>query len=168
MRVGAATNQAVSVAAVLVANGTLPGDPEIVDTYVDELARKFLTTMENIQNGGFNVPQAQQAVQAAFPGTVQQQAPAPAQPAWVAAVSTNTAGYNTTFSGSNKPLKLAEHPELDGWLHAQCAATGVSEVWDNRGKPGYVTAINSGAAKTPPPFRSATEGIDKSYWPPSR
>ena len=174
MRVGAAANQATSIAAVLVGNGQLTGDPEVVATYVDELARKLLNTMENIQGGLSSYAQPAQAQAYVAPAPVQQQqAVANVQAAFAGTTTvaptapSGSAGYNTTFSGASKPLKLAEHPELDGWLHAQAAAVGVDQVWDNRGKPGYVAAINSGAAKTPPPFRSATDGIDKSFWPPS-
>lgn len=174
MRIGAATNQAVSVAVSVI--DQLGGDPTQIGAYVEELASTFLGVMDKLQakaQGLTPTPAAAYvaaaptvALTAAFPGStyVAPQAPQAAQA--VQAVP-NTNGYNTEFSGSSRPLKLAEHPELDGWLHAQAAAKGVSEVWDNRGKPAYIAAIQSGAVKTPPPFRSATDGVDASFWPPS-
>lgn len=161
MRVGAATNQAVSIVAN--SGGALGYEPESIATYVEGLASKLLDVMDNLT--------AQVNVKAGFAGTTV----AAPQQAYIApqqvvtqpnATQVQNNGYNTAFSGSSRPLKLAEHPELDGWLHAQCAATGVTEVWDNRGKPDYIAAIQSGSAKTPPPFRSATQGITKSFWPP--
>lgn len=157
LRVGAAFNQASNVAAALVQNGRLPDDPTTIATYVDELAGELLTKM--------NDTQVVETTKASFPGTTVVATPV-AAPAYVAPVAAPPAANETTFSGSNKPLKLHEHPELPGWLHAQAAAKGVTEVWDNRGKPNYIAAIQSGAAKTPPPFRSSTAGNDTSFWAP--
>lgn len=180
MRVGAATNQAAGVVGSLVSIGYIADDDQVIAARVASLAGLFLGTMEGLQNSLAGYPQAAPAqpqvrpaaprvvaqVAAAFPGTTSVTTPQPvnliAQPA-----TRSPLGYNTQFSGAKTPLKLAEHPELDGWLHAQAAAVGVDSVWDNRGKPNYITAVNSGSAKTPPPFRSATEGIEKSFWPPS-
>jgi hypothetical protein len=164
MRVGAATNQAVSVAVQLIATGQLGVDPKEVATYAEELAKELLNVMDGLQ--------AAAGVGSAFAGTTTVVAPPrvtvplPVAAAAPAVGTVASSGYNTTFSGSSKPLRLSEHPELDGWLHAQAAAVGVLEVWDNRGKPAYITALSSGSPKTPPPFRSATAGIDKSFWPP--
>lgn len=157
MRVGAATNQAVSVAVAFL--DELGSDPTVIATYVGDLAAELLSVMDDLQ--------ATVLTKSGFAGTTQVAAPyvAPTAPA-AAATPSSPNGYNTEFSGSTKPLKLHEHPELDGWLHAQAAAVGVSEVWDNRGKAPYITAIANKAAKTPPPFRSATDGIEKSFWPP--
>jgi len=171
MRVGAATNQAVSLYAAGIEAGILPVDADTAAVFVEGQASKLLDVMDRLAQKVNGAPVAVAApqpqlnpaqVQAQFAGSTfvqpQQAAPAPAQAA--------PAGYNTQFSGSTRPLKLAEHPELDGWLHAQAAAVGVTEVWDNRGKPDYIAAIQSGNPKTPPPFRSATKGVDKSFWPP--
>lgn len=181
MRIGAATNQAVSLYASGIEAGQLPVDTDAVEVFVEATAGRLLGVMDRltvlVNGGGFKatvnqlasqeaaqgytpVPTAAQ-IQAAFPGSQY----VPQQPAAQVA-ATPPQGYNTQFSGSTRPLKLAEHPELDGWLHAQCAAVGVTEVWDNRGKPDYIAAISSGSPKTPPPFRSATKGVDKSFWPP--
>lgn len=166
LRVGAAYNQASGVATALVQNGRLPDDPTVVATYVEELASELLGKMETTQ--------AALAVGAAFAGTQIAASsfpanPAPADQSTYGAIPTPAHAVPTdehTFSGSSRPLKLAEHPELPGWLHTQATAKGVSEVWDNRGKANYIAAIQSGASKTPPPFRSATAGNDTSFWPP--
>ena len=166
MRVGAATNQAVSIA-VAAFGDTLSGTPpKDIAGYVGEVAAELLAVMDGLQAAaaiGQNFTGTTTVV--AAPVTARATIPLPVASAPVAQVAAPS-GYNTQFSGSNKPLKLAEHPELDGWLQAQAAAKGVTEVWDNRGKANFLAAIASGAVKTPPPFRSATEGNDTSFWPP--
>lgn len=179
MRVGAAANQASAVVAALITSGTINA-ADIVD-FQSDLTNSFLANMQGVQarlEGGTApvvAPQVQQAVaQAVAPQqyqTVDHAAEAVGQAfagttVAAPAATGGAAGYNTVFSGSNKPLDIST-PGLDAWLVAQATAVGVDKVWDNRGKPNFIQAINSGNPKTPPPFRSATEGIDKSFWPPS-
>lgn len=172
MRIGAAANQASNVIAGL----GITDLGQIISTH-EALLHGFLTNMEAAQDSmsaptpvaavtplvtPTAVAQAEYSMTEAFPGTTAT-APVAAAPVAVAA---GVSGYNTTFSGSNKPLDI-NTPGLDGWLVTQCKALGIDKVWDNRGKPNYIAAINEGKEKTPPPFRSATEGVDKSLWPPS-
>jgi len=172
IRVGAAGNQAAAIVAAQVQGGWV--ETGNIGSEYERLTRGFIGVMNTIQGelegGVVAVAPAPAAVAAqvadAFPGTTVVAAPAAVAVAPAPAVAVApAAGYNTQYSGSKSPLKLAEHPELDGWLHAQCAALGILEVWDNRGKDKYIAAINSGAERTPPPFRSATDGIEKSLWP---
>lgn len=176
MRVGAAHNQASTIAAALIQAGTFPAtDHRVIADYVGDLAGELLTKMNDAQDGSTTA-----AVSAAFAGTtvindaVTTVATVPAQtsvsaPTYAPTQAPASGGYNTTFSGSKKPLVIAEHPELDAWLVAQTKALGVDRVWDNRGKPEYVAAVAKLAAdpkaKTPPPFRSATDGITQGFWP---
>lgn len=161
MRVGAATNQAVSIVAAAIDQFGL--EPEVITNYVENLAGGLLAVMDRLQakvaggptgftapQQGMTVPQAQQAITNAFPGTTVAPQPAPAPQ-----------------GGKMRPLTLAEHPELPAWLHAQAAAVGVTRVWDNRQKPAYIQAVAAGRAKTPAPFRAADDGIDVSFWPPA-
>ena len=163
MRIGAAANQASNVIAGL----GITDLGQIISTH-EALLHGFLTNMEAAQDAmtaptplavvtpvvtPTAVAQAEYSMTEAFPGTS-------------AAAPVAAAGYNTTFSGSNKPLDI-NTPGLDAWLVTQCKALGIDKVWDNRGKPNYIAAVNEGKDKTPPPFRSATEGVDKSLWPPS-
>jgi hypothetical protein len=160
MRVGAATNQAVSVAVQLIADGQLGADPKEVATYAEQLAIELLEVMDGLQTAALGAG-VEKAVSAAFAGTTVVPTPA------VATVLAAAAASDHTPSGSSKPLGL-DHPSLPAWAAAQAQAVGVTQLWDNRGKPNYIAAIAAGAAKIPPPFRSATEGIDKSFWPPKK
>jgi hypothetical protein len=172
MRIGAAANQASNV----IAGMSITDLTTIISTH-EALLHGFLTNMEAAQDA-MTAPtplasvtpvvtpqaaaQAEASMAEAFPGTTA----TPPVPVAAAPVAAGVAGYNTAFSGSNKPLDIGT-PGLDAWLVTQCKALGIDKVWDNRGKPNYIAAINEGKDKTPPPFRSATEGVDKSLWPPS-
>lgn len=169
LRIGASFNQASNLVTALINGGQIDGsDYGNVISTVDAIASGLLEKM--------NAAQGIQVTQAAFPGTTVTTAapqttvnttPAPSAAAPSGSINPKY-GYDTTPSGSSKPLYLAEHPELPEWLHAQCRAVGVDKVWDNRGKANFVAAISKGLEKTPPPFRSATDGVDKSFWAPDR
>lgn len=179
MRLGAAGNQAAIVVGHQVFAGAL--NVENIGSEYERLLRGFVSVMDRVQSEMEGAAQAAPAPSA--PAQIVQQVAdtfnaTPAAPAAAPAVTPQVAevlgttpnpqyGYDTNYSGSSKPLKLAEHPELPQWLHAQAAALGCTQVWDNRGKPNFVQAIAEGRAKTPPPFRSATDGVDKGFWPPS-
>jgi hypothetical protein len=173
LRIGAASNQASTIVAAMLTAGLI-GTIDIPDFHRDIL-ETCLSNMEKVQsqienpNGGRIAPapavtpvavfNAEASMAEAFPTG---EAPSPVL---VTAGAPAAAGYNTAFSGSSKPLDVASLAATDGWLVAQCQALGIDKVWDNRGKPNYISAINEGKEKTPPPFRSATEGIEKSLWP---
>lgn len=171
MRVGAATNQAVSIVAADPA--AFGHDGDAIAAYVEDVAAKLIGVMGRLADA--LSPQAAAPAPVAAPAPQYptavvprpQVAAAVGQAAAVAAFGA-TVQDETTFSGNTRPMKLGENPGLPAWLHAQATAVGVTEVWDNRGKPNYVAAIASGNPKTPAPFRSATEGIDKAFWPPKR
>lgn len=160
MRVGAAMNQATSVAVALIAQGAISGEPIEVATYVEELAPLLVEKANDLQ--------ATEMAAAGFAGTTEAAAPAAPQGRFQprAPQQQAAAPARQSSGGGNKPLKLAEHPELPAWLHSQAKAKGVVEVWDNTNKPNYIAAIEAGLDKTPPPYRSATDGIEAAFWPP--
>lgn len=93
---------------------------------------------------------AMQQVQEVFP-TAQPQAPAP-QPQ-----------YQQAPTNMGVQVKGTQHGELPDWLIAQCAAAGVTQVWDNR----------DGLAQNNkrPWFKAAdgtknSRGDDMAFWPP--
>jgi hypothetical protein len=159
MRIGAATNQAVSVAVALVKTDQLGGDPAEVATYVEELAPRLLDVM--------NALQATTNVVEGFGGTVVEAKPTVKSAPAAASQSATAPSGDTEYSGITRPIVIADHLDiLPDWLVAQASAKGVESVWDNRGKDNYKNAIKKGWKKTPPPFRDSAEGSTHAFWPP--
>jgi hypothetical protein len=154
-------NQATSVAVALVTQGAISGEPIEVATYIEELAPLLVERANDLQ--------ATELASAGFAGTTAEAAPAEApqgrfqrrtqQAAAPAARPAQSSG------GRKAPIDVND-ASLPQWLKTQCKAKGVTKVWDNTDKPNYIAAIESGADKTPPPYRSATDGIEAAFWPP--
>jgi hypothetical protein len=71
--------------------------------------------------------------------------------------------YGQAPTNMGVQVKGTQHGELPDWLVAQCAAAGVTQVWDNR----------DGLAQNPkrPWFKAAdgtknARGDDMAFWPP--
>ena len=173
IRVGAAANQAASVIA-----GRNDIDITDVEAFHLDLTRAFLRNMGTVQDEQTGTVAAVAPVAPVRPITPAQQAPQATQPLQAAQANLEAAlgatavmekdyGYDLTPSGSNRPLNVSD-PRVPDFVRAQAAAVGCTEVWDNRGKPKFIAAIQAGKDRTPPPFRSATEGVDQGFWPADR
>ena len=145
----------ITQVAAKIAADLIPSDGTL-DERVGNWAAAFTTVLDALMD-------------AHNPAQVVSSGPAPAAQADPAFLTEPAAQVNAVFPNSQPvtnmtvQVKGTQHGPLPDWLVSQCAAAGVTQVWDNR----------DGLAQNPkrPWFKAAdgtknNRGDDMAFWPP--